>query len=147
MRKMSKSIQQQLEEARAALAKSEAALAVATAKPRRRQSKVEVPSVTTVKDGETIQEQVACEIISQGGPWTTAVQSARVAKTGEITVYLRKYQTLILKETSKLREGEVVGQRVLRQRSSFRINSAEQYEAVKAFCDTAFAPAEAPAAE
>jgi len=139
---MSKDLQAQLAAMQAALAAKDAELAAARAaiakSPKR---KVEVPSLTQHNDaGELVQEQTGCEIVSQGGPWTTAVQSARVAKTGEVVVYLRKYQTCILKDASKLREGESVGDRVLRQRSSFRVNNAEQWATIAAFAANAFAP-------
>ena len=139
---MSKSIEQQLAEAKAALAATQAELQAAKSAPRRRVSQVEVPSLTQHNEaGELVQTQTGCQIVAQGGPWTTAVQSAKVEKDGSTVVYLRKYQTRILKDTDKLRDGEVVGQKVLRQRSSFRINSADQWKAINAFAEAAFAPA------
>lgn len=138
---MSKSIQEQLAEALAAQAKMQAELEALKAAPRRKP--VEVPSLTQHNEaGELVQEQTGCQIISQGGPWTTAVQSARVIKTGEIVVYLRKYQTVILKDASKCREGESVGDRVLRQRSSFRVNNSAHWNTIATFAANAFAPAD-----
>jgi len=136
---MSKSIQEQLAEAQAALAKANQELAIANAKVAPNRKPVEVPSLTQHKDGELIQEQTGCQIVAQGGPWTTAVQSAKVAKTGETVVYLRKYQTVILKDSAKLREGESVGDRVLRQRSSFRVNNSAHWATIVEFAANAFA--------
>jgi len=143
---MSKDLQAENARLKALLEASEAKLA-----QRASRSAKNVPTFPTVelKDeaGNVTQREVSSRLVSSGGGWYTVAHIGEVVKDGSRVLFLRKYQNLTVKE-GKEREGEVAGQKVLRQKANFRINSADHWNAIRALGDECFSPApEAPAAE
>ena len=98
------------------------------------------PSVE-LKDeaGNVTQREISHKLISAGGPWYTVAHIGEVVSSGERVLFLRKYRTITVKE-GKAREGETVGQKVLRQASSFRINSGDHWAEICAYAQGCFSP-------
>ena len=80
----------------------------------------------TDKEGNVTQRDLGASPVSSGGSWYTVLHRAedlRGENPSKVAV-LAKYQTRVLKDESKLKEGQALGDRVLRRASSFKMSAA-----------------------